>query len=90
MIAMNGEEPSPLARWRGYFCPDLPMASRAGLEALTGPRSLDAPRRALADAGYKRRARGAAGSGAMLPYAKILADVTADLYNGWVSIWITR
>jgi peptide/nickel transport system substrate-binding protein len=80
MIAMNGEDRS---RWRdgvGYFCPDLPMASKAGLEALTGPRSLDAAKRALADAGYKGERVVLLGPGDV-PYAKILADVTADLYK---------
>ena len=80
MTAMNGEDRT---RWRdgvGYFCPDLPMASRAGLEALTGPRSLDAARRALADAGYKGERVVLLGPGDV-PYAKILADVTADLYK---------
>jgi len=80
MIAMNGEDPT---RWRdgvGYFCPGLPMASSAGMEALTGPRSLDAAKRALAAAGYKGERVVLLGPGDV-PYAKILADVTADLYK---------
>ncbi|WP_407927549.1 ABC transporter substrate-binding protein [Belnapia mucosa] len=42
--------------WRdgvGYFAPGTPMASDAGMEALTAPRDLDKARRALAAAGYK-------------------------------------
>jgi peptide/nickel transport system substrate-binding protein len=80
MIAMNGNDPT---RWRdgvGYFCPGLPMANAAGMAALTGPRSLDAAKRALADAGYKGERVVLLGPGDV-PYAKILADVTADLYK---------
>nr|WP_237182551.1 ABC transporter substrate-binding protein [Roseomonas marmotae] len=42
--------------WRddlGYFLPGSPMASDEGMAALTGPRDLDAVRRALEAAGYK-------------------------------------
>ena len=80
MIAMNGPDRS---RWNdgiGYFCPGLPMASSAGMEALTGPRSLDAAKRALAAAGYAGERVVLLGP-ADVPYAKILADVTADLYK---------
>ncbi|MCW3473498.1 ABC transporter substrate-binding protein [Limobrevibacterium gyesilva] len=80
MIAMNGEDRT---RWRdgvGYFCPDLPMASKAGMEALTGPRSVDVAKRALEQAGYKGERVVLLGP-ADVPYAKILADVTADLYK---------
>jgi peptide/nickel transport system substrate-binding protein len=42
MTAVQGED---RANWRdevGYFCPDTPMASRAGLENMAGPRDLGA------------------------------------------------
>ena len=80
MIAMNGNDHS---RWRdgvGYFCPNLPMANDAGMSALTGPRSLDAAKRALEQAGYKGERVVLLGPGDVA-YAKILADVTADLYR---------
>ncbi|MBV9537554.1 MAG: ABC transporter substrate-binding protein [Acidisphaera sp.] len=80
MIAMNGEDRS---RWNdgvGYFCPGLPMANDAGIAALAGPRSLDAAKRALEQAGYKGERVVLLGP-ADVPYAKILADVTADLYK---------
>ena len=80
MIAMNGDDRS---RWRdgvGYFCPGLPMANDAGMAALTGPRSTDATKRALEQAGYKGEKIVLLGP-ADVPYAKILADVTADLYK---------
>ncbi len=37
----------------GFFCPGTPMASDAGLEPLTSPRSVDAARAALREAGYR-------------------------------------
>nr|WP_120005748.1 ABC transporter substrate-binding protein [Pseudoroseomonas vastitatis] len=42
--------------WRdelGFFLPGSPMASDEGMAALTGPRDLDAVRRALTEAGYR-------------------------------------
>lgn len=36
----------------GFFCPGTPMASDAGLEALTAPRSVERAREALRAAGY--------------------------------------
>ncbi len=78
MTAMNGEDRT---RWRdnvGFFCPGMPMANDAGLEALTGPRSLEAARRNLAAAGYKGERVVLLAPGDV-PYAKILAEVTADL-----------
>ena len=80
MTAIEGDDHS---RWRdgvGFFCPGMPMASDAGMAALTGPRSLDAAKRALADAGYKGE-RVVLLSPGDVPYSKTLADVTADLYK---------
>jgi peptide/nickel transport system substrate-binding protein len=76
-IAMNGDDRS---RWNdgvGFFCPQLPMASDEGMAALTGPRSLDAARRAVEQAGYKGERIVLMGPGDV-PYSKILADVTND------------
>lgn len=78
MIAVNGEDRK---RWNdgvGYFCPGTPMASSAGMEALTGPRSIDAAKKAIAAAGY-------AGEKVLLmapqdiASVKLLAEVTADV-----------
>jgi peptide/nickel transport system substrate-binding protein len=47
------------ATWRvklGMFCPDTPMASGAGMEALFGPTDIAAARAAVAAAGYKGEA----------------------------------
>jgi peptide/nickel transport system substrate-binding protein len=53
MTAIAGTDP---AMWKdkvGYFPPGSPLASDAGMEALTGPRDLDRVKRDLAAAGYK-------------------------------------
>ncbi|HME26403.1 MAG TPA: ABC transporter substrate-binding protein [Acetobacteraceae bacterium] len=39
----------------GFFCPNTPMASEAGLDPLRGPRNLPVVRQALKDAGYQAR-----------------------------------
>src|SRR6185437_1921201 len=53
MIAVMGEDRSVWRDKVGYFPPDTPMASDAGMTALTSPRNLDAAKKAIADAGYK-------------------------------------
>ncbi len=52
MTAVAGTDPSMWKDRIGFFQPDSPMASDAGMEALTGPRSLDKARAALKEAGY--------------------------------------
>ena len=78
MIAVNGEDRS---RWNdgvGYFCPGTPMASQAGMQALTAPRNLDRVRRDITASGY-------AGEKVLLmapqdiASVKALAEVSADL-----------
>ena len=59
MTAVMGED---RANWRdgvGYFCPDTPMASNAGMENLTSPLT-SAPRATNWRGGLPWRARGAA------------------------------
>jgi peptide/nickel transport system substrate-binding protein len=67
--------------WRvgvGFFCPESPMASDAGMEALTGPRDMAAVKRAVAASGY-------AGEKAVVPVPsdfpnlRALADVGVDM-----------
>ncbi|WP_267359962.1 MULTISPECIES: ABC transporter substrate-binding protein [unclassified Methylobacterium] len=53
MSAVAGDE---RALWKdhvGVFCPDAPMATRAGTEVLVGPRDFGAVKRALTEAGYR-------------------------------------
>jgi peptide/nickel transport system substrate-binding protein len=77
-IAVAGADP---AFWRtgiGYFPPASPMASPAGMDALTGPRDLDRARRDIATAGYQgeRTVLLAAGD---FPENVRRSDVLADL-----------
>ena len=62
----------------GFFAPGTPMASDAGMAALTAPRDLAAARRALQEAGYKGE-RVVLLSASDFPVLKALADVGADL-----------
>ena len=61
----------------GYFTPNTPMASTAGLEVFTGPRDMDKVKADLAAAGYK-------GEPVILlaatdfPVLKAMSDVAAD------------
>jgi peptide/nickel transport system substrate-binding protein len=78
MTAVMGDDH---ALWRdkvGYFCPGTPMASDAGMEALTGPRDLDAVKRALTAAGYKGE-RVVLLSPQDIASVKALAAITEDL-----------
>ncbi len=80
MIAVNGPDRT---RWNdkvGYFCPQFPMASDAGMSNLTGPRSVDAAKKALEKAGYKGE-KVVFLAPQDVPYAKTLADVTGALYR---------
>jgi peptide/nickel transport system substrate-binding protein len=50
--AVMGEDSSLWRAGQGYFCPGTPLASNAGMEALTGPRDMERPKRMLREAGY--------------------------------------
>ena len=80
MTAVQGEDRTMWSDGVGYFCPTMPMANDAGMAALNGPRSIDAAKRALEQAGYKGEQVVLLAPGDV-PYAKILADVTADLFR---------
>jgi peptide/nickel transport system substrate-binding protein len=78
MQGMVGTDPSLWHDGTGYFCPGTPMASDAGMAALTGPRDVAKVKADLAKAGY-------AGEKIVLlaptdiASAKALADISADL-----------
>jgi peptide/nickel transport system substrate-binding protein len=80
MIAIQGDDRETWRDGVGYFCPDTPMASAAGMENLTGKRDLEAVKRELAEAGYK-------GEKVVLlapqdiPSTKAIAEVSADLFK---------
>ena len=78
MQASGGDDHSLWNDHVGYFCPNTPMASDSGMEALTSKRDLDKVRRNLEDAGYKGETIVLLGA-TDIPVLKALADVTADL-----------
>ncbi len=53
MQAAYGDDPALYRIPAGAFTPGTPLANDAGLAVLTGPRSVEAARKALQDAGYK-------------------------------------
>jgi peptide/nickel transport system substrate-binding protein len=67
--------------WRtptGFFCPGTPMASDAGLSALTGPRDYDKVKRDLKAAGYKDE-KVVLLAATDFPVLKAMSDVVADM-----------
>jgi peptide/nickel transport system substrate-binding protein len=62
----------------GVFCPGGPMASDAGMEALTGPRDPQRAKRAVAESGYKGE-RAVVPIPSDFPALKALGDVGVDL-----------
>jgi peptide/nickel transport system substrate-binding protein len=78
MIAMNGTDQRLWRDGVGFFCPDTPMASSAGMENLTSKRNLDAVKKELEQAGYKGE-KVAFLAPMNISYTKALAEVTGDL-----------
>jgi peptide/nickel transport system substrate-binding protein len=64
----------------GIFTPGTPFATDAGMEVLTGPRSVDAARRGLEAAGY-RGEKVVLLAATDFPVLKAAADVCHDLYR---------
>ena len=52
MTAAAGTDPAMWTADMGFFTPGTPMASKVGIEALTGPRDYAAAKKAIAAAGY--------------------------------------
>ncbi|WP_372617801.1 ABC transporter substrate-binding protein [Falsiroseomonas sp.] len=52
MIAIVGPEESQYRTGTGLFTPGSPLANDAGMDVLTGPRSIDRAKQMLKDAGY--------------------------------------
>jgi peptide/nickel transport system substrate-binding protein len=67
--------------WRdgvGYFCPDTPMASDAGMQALTGARDLSEVKKELEAAGY-RGEKVALLAPQNIPTVRAVADICNDM-----------
>ena len=78
MQAVSGPDPALWADGVGYFCPGSPLASGAGMEAMTG--DLEQARRAVEASGYKNE-RVALLVPTDIPSTNALAEVTADLFR---------
>jgi peptide/nickel transport system substrate-binding protein len=76
--AVVGDDRSMWQEGVGFFTPGSAMASDVGLEALTGPRSVEAARAALAAAGYHGEPVTVL-AGQDIPFVKALAEVAADM-----------
>lgn len=76
--AVVGDNPGMFQDGVGFFTPGSAMASNVGLEALTGPRSADAARGALAAAGYRGEPVTVL-AGQDIPFVKALSEVAADM-----------
>jgi peptide/nickel transport system substrate-binding protein len=77
-MAAAGGDPANWHAGVGVFCPASPMASAAGMQALTGPRDIAAARKAVAASGY-RNERAVLLVPSDFPVLKALGDVGADL-----------
>ncbi|MGI4954815.1 MAG: ABC transporter substrate-binding protein [Janthinobacterium lividum] len=69
--------------WRdgiGFFQPDSPMVSDAGMAALTGPRDIDKARAALRDAGYKGE-RVVLAAPSDFPIMNAMSEVAGDMFR---------
>jgi peptide/nickel transport system substrate-binding protein len=77
MTALAGTDPSLWRDGCGVFCPGTPLASGAGMAALTDPRDQAALQRALTAAGY-RGERIVLLAPTNIASAKTLADITQD------------
>ena len=77
VTAVVGTDPKLWKVPVGYFAPNSPMASTAGLEVFTGPRDLDRVKHDLAAAGYKGE-RVVLLAATDFPVLKAMSDVVAD------------
>jgi peptide/nickel transport system substrate-binding protein len=80
MTAVVGTDTALWADKVGIFTPGTPFATDAGMEVLTGPRSVDAARRALEAAGYKGE-KVVLIAATDFPVLKAMADVCHDMYR---------
>jgi len=78
MQGMVGTDPTLWRTGAGYFCPGTPMASDAGMSALTGKRDLGKVKADLAAAGYQGE-KVVLLAPTDIASAKALADISADL-----------
>jgi peptide/nickel transport system substrate-binding protein len=80
MAAVVGDSADAARTGIGYFAPDTPMASEAGLDTLRRPRDLAAARTAIARAGYRGEEVAMMTPGDY-PRIDALCQVAADLFR---------
>lgn len=78
MQAAYGDETSTYRTGVGVFTPGSPAATDVGLDAVTGPRSLEAAKRLVAEAGYKGE-RVVIISPTDYPWLEAFCQVTRDM-----------
>ncbi|MGI4953665.1 MAG: ABC transporter substrate-binding protein [Janthinobacterium lividum] len=77
VTAVAGTDPAMWHTGVGFFCPDTPMASQVGMEALNSPRDMTKVKAELKAAGYKGE-KVVLLAATDFPVLKAMADVTAD------------
>ena len=80
MAAVVGDTPDASRTGVGYFAPGTPMASDAGLAALTTPRDVAGARKAIAAAGYKGE-KVVVMTPSDYPRIDALCNVAADMFK---------
>jgi peptide/nickel transport system substrate-binding protein len=80
MRAIVGDDTSAFQVDTGVFPPSLPSATAAGLEPLTGQRSLDRARALIRDAGYNKQLMRLLAP-TDVPSTSMIAAVAADLFR---------
>lgn len=80
MTAVNGEDRTLWRDQVGYFCPGTPLASDAGMAALTTKRDYNKVKAEIVAAGYKGE-RVALMVAVDVLYLKLMGDVTADVFR---------
>jgi peptide/nickel transport system substrate-binding protein len=80
MIALNGSDKSLWRDGVGYFAPQSPLASDAGMDKLMGKRDLAKVKKDIEAAGYKGE-KVVMLVGVDVSYLKIMGEVTADLFK---------
>lgn len=79
-VSVAGDDPALWQAGVGVFTPGTPSASTAGLEALTGPRSVERAKQLLREAGYAGQPMRQLGA-TDLPSVAALSQVGADMFR---------
>jgi peptide/nickel transport system substrate-binding protein len=78
MTALMGDDPSGWREMNSFFTPNTPLATELGKGVMTGPRSLDAARKLLAESGYANE-KVILIAAMDIAITKVQSEVTADV-----------